>query len=295
MPKVSIVVPCYNHEKFITTLVESIYGQSYKDFELIILDDGSKDSSPQILKALAEKYKFQLVLKENEGICKTLNKGISLSQGEYFIAIASDDYMPSNRLQEQVDFFDSHPDVDVVSGTEIVVDNDGNERGLKTPSIKGHVTFEDMVKINRVLTATVMMRMSVFTRFGTYDESHLFEDYHMWLKLLKNGGKIFNTSNMWAYYRISNPDLEKKFNWYFAGAVQALGEYAGDEIVQKSIARLRFIYAIKTALLIGNTFFSKYSGVAKLLTWNHKFVVSVAGALPVFLRHWILTVLKVKA
>ena len=294
-PKISIVVPCYNHEKFVAQLIESIYAQTFKDFELIVLDDGSKDGSPLILKDLSLKYNFKLVLKENEGICKTLNQGIDLASGTYFIAIASDDFIPPNRLEEQVSFLDKNSDIDVVAGSEIVVDKEGVEKSLKTPSIKGLVSFEEMLKINRVLTATVMMRMSVFDRFGRYNEDHVFEDYHMWLKLLKNGGKIFNTSNMWAYYRVNNPDLEKKFNWYFKGMVQALSDYQDNPLVAQSIMQQRFIYAVKVGLLLGGETFKKYPEVIKQLTTFQKIFIQCLTIIPSSLRDLLLKVLKLKA
>jgi len=293
-PKVSIVVPCYNHERFVGKLIESIYSQTFKDFELTVLDDGSKDNSPQILKALAEKYKFKLIIKENEGICKTLNRGIELSRGEFFIAIASDDFIPTNRLQEQVSFLETHPSVDVVAGSLIVVDNDGNELGPKKPKIQGPISFDQMLEINRVLAATVMMRRSVFQRFGSYGEGHVFEDYHMWLKILKNGGSIANTNNMWAYYRVSNPDLEKKFNWYYKGMVQALNDYKDIKIAQKSILKQRMIYSIKLTLLIGKEFFTRYAEVIHELNVTQRLFLRCISFVPKFIRHFSLKVLKLK-
>src|SRR5690349_13476521 len=93
MPLVSVIVPSYNHEKFITECVESIMQQTYKNFELTVIDDGSRDGSRDILKQLQDKYGFNLVLQENIGLTSTLNKGIqNWGTGKYISFCASDDY-----------------------------------------------------------------------------------------------------------------------------------------------------------------------------------------------------------
>jgi alpha-1,3-rhamnosyltransferase len=292
--KVTIFVPCYNHERYVTKLIETIFAQSFTDFELIVIDDGSKDHSPQILTALSEKYNFKLVLKENEGLCKTLNRGIDLASGEFFTCIASDDFIPPERIREQVDFLEANPNVDVVAGSEMIVDTEGVECGLKSPKIKGFVTFQEMIKINRVLTATVMMRTSVFQRFGNYNELHTFEDYHMWLKMLKNGGTIFNTTQMWAYYRISNQDLEKKINWYYKGAVQALSDYKSDPFVMSRLEKHKLVYCIKLSLVVGSAAREKYRDVFGSLNWLGRLVCRGVMLAPKFLRDQALILLRIK-
>lgn len=293
-PKVSVIIPSYNHKPFIGLLIESIFNQTYKDFELIVLDDGSQDGSPEYLTQLKEKYDFNLVIKDNEGLCKTLNKGIALARGEFFIAIASDDYMPPQRIMEQIIFFETHPEVDVVAGSSTVIDSDNNFCGLKIPSLKGQISFKDMLVVNRIQAPTVMMRMSVFSRFGNYNENHVLEDYYMWLKILKHGGIIFNTNFMWAYYRITNVDLEKKFNWYFKGAEQVFAEYSTDPMIIRQIKSNRFIYSVKMTLLIGKNFYVKYyEHYIKLASWE-KILIKLISYLPYQLRDKAMILLKLK-
>ena len=92
-PLVSIIVPCYNHEKYITECIGSIMNQTFRNFELTVIDDGSKDQSFEVLKSLQKKYEFNLIHQENRGISATLNRGIKeFSRGKYISFCASDDF-----------------------------------------------------------------------------------------------------------------------------------------------------------------------------------------------------------
>ena len=84
IPLVSVVVPCYNHEKYVKETIESIVNQTYKNIELIVIDDGSKDNSVKVIQELADKYGFTFIHRPNKGLSATLNEGIRLSKGKYF-------------------------------------------------------------------------------------------------------------------------------------------------------------------------------------------------------------------
>jgi alpha-1,3-rhamnosyltransferase len=293
-PKVSVIIPSYNHKPFIGLLIESIFNQTYKDFELIVLDDGSKDGSPEYLTQLKGKYDFNLVIKANEGLCKTLNKGITLARGEYIVMIGSDDIFTKERLQEQVEYLEQHKEVDIIGGCLKLMDELGKPCGEKVPAIVGNITFDNMVVINRVFAPAVMIRASVFERFGLYPENYLFEDYYLWLKVLSNGGVIHNVKKFWAYYRINNQNLEKKFNWYFEGGAQALSSYQSLPIVSKQLSRNLLVYCVKLALLLGKDFRRKYQNEYLRLPLFGKFISIAVSILPYYLRELTLRKLKIK-
>lgn len=126
-PLVSIITPCYNHEKFLRGFIESIYNQTYKKFEFSIIDDGSTDGSLKVIKELSERYGFEYETQLNHGICYTLNKLIKKTRGKYIIAIASDDVLFKDRLEKQVKFMENHPEYGMCHSKDIVI----NERGEK--------------------------------------------------------------------------------------------------------------------------------------------------------------------
>lgn len=292
--KVSVIVPSYNHRPFVGQLIDSIQAQTFKDFELIVLDDGSTDGSAEFLREQAQKFGFQLVVKPNEGLCRTLNRGLEMAKGEYVVIFASDDVMPPNRLKEQVEFLDSNPSVQVVAGGVMLIDEQGLEKGFKAPGRLGEVTLPDMVSKNRVMAPTAMIRKNVFDHHGHYPVDFVMEDYYLWLKILRAGGKIHVEPHVRAHYRIDNRDLERKYYWYYRGSTQVLSQYAEEASYRRQLSRNRLIFAIKMALLLGSPAISKYKNDWKEMNLFDKFVVWSASVTPAWIRDLVLRKLQIK-
>ena len=107
---VSVLVPCFNHAKYIETCILSVINQSYKNIELIVLDDGSTDGSYEIAEQLKLKFDFKLIKQDNRGLAATLNRAIiEFSNGDYVAICASDDYFPINKIEKQVGFMQLNP------------------------------------------------------------------------------------------------------------------------------------------------------------------------------------------
>ncbi len=99
---VSVIIPCFNHEEYVKTAIESVIFQTHKRVELKVVDDGSSYRSPEVISSLADKYGFKFIRQSNLGICKTLNKAIRLSQGHFIAILASDDYWYNEKLEKQL-------------------------------------------------------------------------------------------------------------------------------------------------------------------------------------------------
>lgn len=118
MPKFSVIVPVYNAEKYLNGAIGSILRQGYKDFELIIIDDGSSDNSSKICEEYAAvDYRIRYIKQENSGICASRNKGIDVACGEYIVFSDDDDYMEPDCLKKLNDIFLENSDVDVVKSS----------------------------------------------------------------------------------------------------------------------------------------------------------------------------------
>ena len=109
-PKVSVIIASYNHEPYVEHAVRSVMEQTGVDFELIVIDDGSKDRSPKILKRLSDELGFTYVHRPNKGAVATYSEALSMARGRYVCSFSSDDIMPPDRLKKQSDFLDVHPD-----------------------------------------------------------------------------------------------------------------------------------------------------------------------------------------
>ena len=108
-PYVTVVVPSYNHAQYIKKCIMSIINQTYKNFQLIVIDDGSSDNSVDIIQDLSEMYGFTFIVQENKGVAATLNRAIrEYCVGDYFTFCASDDFWTSDKLEIQVAFMEEN-------------------------------------------------------------------------------------------------------------------------------------------------------------------------------------------
>jgi hypothetical protein len=203
IPRVSVIMSVYNGERFVNAALESILNQSFRDFEFLIIDDGSSDHTPSILDSY-EKMDSRIKVhhQNNRGVAAALNRGYSLARGEYIARMDSDDIAIEGRLGRQVDFLDSHKEVAVLGGAVEFVDSAGRSLGLhrypgdnsKIRSAQGHSCG--------LWHPTVMMRRKVLEWAGGYREVVVdAEDYDLWLRV----GESFQMANLDAVvlkYRI---------------------------------------------------------------------------------------------
>lgn len=205
-PLVSIIVSCYNHEKYIEECILSIVNQTYKNIELIVIDDGSKDNSPAILERLQKQYGFFLEIQSNVGISKTLNKAIrNHAHGKYIDGCGSDDFLALDKVEKQVTFLENHPDCAMVFGKVHMVDEKSSI--IKEPVIfqpfpeaEKTISFDFLLDNNCIPALTVMLRRETWEQCGGYKENMSIEDYDMWLKVAYHG-KIVYLNDYFAYYR----------------------------------------------------------------------------------------------
>jgi glycosyltransferase involved in cell wall biosynthesis len=248
-PLISIIVPCYNHEKYIEECILSIVNQTYKNIELIVVDDGSTDNSRTILKNLQEQYGFALIFQENMGVSKTLNKAIrSYAHGKYLAGSASDDYLALDRIEKQVVYMESNPDCAMVFGKVHVVDDKSKIiEGLRIidPVIDPveSLKFEALIENNCIPAMTVMMKKEVWEQCGGYNENTSIEDFDMWLKIAYTY-KISYLDDYFAYYRWhGNNVTANTLKMVFAlwDIVQAWQDKLEPPLAQKILARRRSI------------------------------------------------------
>ncbi|MBR3834611.1 MAG: glycosyltransferase [Lachnospiraceae bacterium] len=129
-PLLSVVIPSYNHEKFIKQAIDSVLNQTYKNLELIVIDDGSKDSSIDIIKSYKDD-RLTLVCQENAGAHNAINKGLSMAKGEYLAVLNSDDIFTKDRFEIMIKEMQKKPEVGFACTYIQIIDTEGNKLGLK--------------------------------------------------------------------------------------------------------------------------------------------------------------------
>ena len=180
MPKISVLMPAYNVEKYIAESIESILNQTFTDFEFLIINDGSTDGTAQIIKEYAKKDKRIRFIdnKKNQGLIAVLNQGLDLCTGEYIARMDSDDISLPERFAKQVEYMEMHPECGLL-GTA------GQNFGADTNTYYSpeHVDMFDLLRGVGFYHPSVMMRKSVMDKYNLrYDPRYyLVEDWRFFI------------------------------------------------------------------------------------------------------------------
>jgi glycosyltransferase involved in cell wall biosynthesis len=190
-PKVSIIMAAYNEENTIVDSIESIIKQTYKNFELIVVDDGSMDSTPEIVRDIQNEKIKLLQNSENESLPYSLNRGIRESDGQYIARHDADEISKPTRLERQVEYLDNNPDVQVVGCWCEIVGQNGEHIINEQISADRDFGVDDLVRNGPGLThGSVMMRREALETLDGYREEFKYaQDYDLWLRVADEFGK----------------------------------------------------------------------------------------------------------
>lgn len=187
MPTVSIILPCYNGERWLPETISSIRAQTFQDFELIIIDDGSTDGTPALLESVAREPRIKVIRQSNRGIPATHNRGLEESRGEFIAFIHQDDLWLPEKLALQVEAFRrGDPSVGVVYGQAYHIDETGRVIKLRQPPEYPQIELlrRFIEEGNFVPIITTLIRRACFDRVGLQDETlYGCDDYDLWLRL----------------------------------------------------------------------------------------------------------------
>ena len=200
-PMVSILMPVYKTAPYLREALDSILSQTFTDYELIVLNDCSPDNADEILDSYSDPRIVRYKGEKNVGLSNILNIGIGMARGKYIARMDSDDLSLSDRLQIQVDYLESHPDIDLISvGMQLFGAKD--EVWVREPN-------PDKVKINALFHSPILHASSVWRR-ERFEENGLrfrqemvpSEDYDLWTRALVKGLKLVNLRQVLYKYRI---------------------------------------------------------------------------------------------
>ena len=249
LPVVTVLIASYNHAHYVRESILSVLKQTYKNIQLIVIDDGSTDNSVTIIDVLAKQYDFQFISQENAGLPAVLNRGIALAKGKYFVSFGSDDIMVLDRIEKQVAWMEAHPSFAVCAGNIIEVDADGQ------PLYKQHfppacnLGFEDIFthSVRNIRAPTAMIRRDVFDAVGHYDPSIRLEDIYMWLKIANRGYGIHVMSDILAYCRKHPTNNSKNMLFMADSFISIYSPYKTHPLYNKTINRLLINLFLKSA------------------------------------------------
>jgi glycosyltransferase involved in cell wall biosynthesis len=264
-PLVSIILPVYNGMPYLETSIKSILAQTYMNFELIIINDGSKDNSMDFLMDIKDS-RIRLFEQENIGLAATLNKGIGYSKGEFIARHDQDDLSLPLRLEKQVSFLINNPDYALVgTWAKIITDAGETGRAHLHPAENIQLQFE-LLFDNPFVHSSVMLRKSIFQKIGLYSTDKNRqppEDYELWSRIARCS-KIANIPEILHSYREvpssmsrtgTNPFLDKVIKISIENLTWTNKDKADETIPVISALAHRAFYKIKTKPKIVKIFF----------------------------------------
>lgn len=201
-PLVSVVLPVYNGAADVRKAVDSILSQTFGDFELILINDGSKDNSAEVLESIVDP-RIRLFHQENRGLAGTLNRGIGLARGRYIARQDQDDLSHPERFARQVAFLEANPDHGMVgSAAEIWVGDTPTDRAHDHPTNHGALSFELLFN-NPFVHSSIMMRKATVDGVGGYTTDPARqppEDYELWSRMAR-AARVANLPERLLIYR----------------------------------------------------------------------------------------------
>jgi len=215
-PKVSVVMSVYNGERYLHESIKSILNQTYKNFEFIIINDGSTDRSLEIIRSYTDD-RMVLINQENTGLAKALNNGIAISKSDYIARMDADDVAMPERLEKQVDFLSKNLNCTIVGSNASVIDKDGyfvRDSNLSTTNDE----MKRKLPSTPFIHPSVMFRKNIFYKAGQYPEYMLNAQDVVLFNSMAKYGTFANLSENLIQYRIvptANTGRDKKVSEKF--------------------------------------------------------------------------------
>lgn len=267
--EVTVLMPAFNAEDYISEAISSVLNQTFKDFEFLIINDGSNDLTETIIKSFKDE-RIRYISQSNCGVSATLNHGLQLAKGKYIARMDADDICFPDRLEFQYTFMQKHPDYVLIGSDVKYIDMNGEF--LYVYRNIGHSDEEIRNRIENYcpfIHSTVFYIKEIALELGGYDlKAHTFEDYHLWIKFI-NKGKVRNFKRELLTVRLNPQSVTidenhrgkrfKELKNKILFADQTISEQEEDEL--KEILKLQGSMSYKL--------FSYHTLLAKKYLWNN--------------------------
>lgn len=244
---VTIAIPCYNHAVFVQDSIRSVINQTYKNIELIIIDDGSTDQSVNKIKEMLieceQRFtRFEFRDRPNKGLCNTLNEALEWAQGDYFCVIASDDQMLPEKTSLQISSFKSDT-VGVFGGVNII----NNKNQILSSRVREYseTGFEDILLNKHDLPASSQMfKTDILRQVGGYNPNVKVEDWDLLLRMAKLNKKMVYMPQLLINYRKHDSNISSDNTFMYTEMIKILDQYVDEPKYAQAL------YIVKKRLLV---------------------------------------------
>lgn len=273
MPRCSVIIPAYNAEQYLAQTVNSALNQSYRDFEVIVVDDGSTDRTPQILADFGNKIRS--VSQENSGPSSARNRGLELASGEFIALLDADDLFIPNRLESMIQYLESHSDDGILTADSFLVYEDQ----VTEETFYQALPFDRRFRLTNqgywivqynFINGQATFRRTVAENNGGFDETLPpgVEDWDLWMRSLNAGVRAAMLPETLGYYRIRTHSLSHQPEKAHSNALTLLRKAQSSSLAVPGLAgRIRFSEG-NLALLRGDVENARKSLIRSLVSRN---------------------------
>jgi GT2 family glycosyltransferase len=215
-PAVTVVIAAYNSAHYIGQTLDSVQAQTFTDYEVIVVNDGSSDRAE--LERILDSHPLPIIYvsQENKGVSAARNAAIRIGRGQFYAQLDADDQWTPDYLEVQLGIFAGEPEATLVypNATIIGDGSDGTLEFMKVSPSEGDVSFASLVRQQCVVMTCVTARMNAIREAGMFDETlRSCEDFDLWLRIVKNGGRIVYHRRPLALYRRHEGSLSSDRVW----------------------------------------------------------------------------------
>lgn len=196
MPKVSVIIPCYNQGQFLDEAIESVFAQTYRDFEVIVVNDGSTDPQTNLILGSYDKRPINIIHTSNQGLVHARNNGVRVSGGEYILPLDADDKLGNSYMEKAVEMLDANLGIGIVYCEAEFFGERTDKWNL--PEYR----FPDIL-LNNVIFCSAFYRKSDWREVNGYNPNMIYglEDYDFWLSLIEMGKGVYRIPETLFFYR----------------------------------------------------------------------------------------------
>ena len=239
LPLVSVVIPAFNHADTVEQALRSVLGQTYPNVEVVIVDDGSTDDTPEVVRRLvatlseADRARVQIFFRTNHGVSATLNFGIAQARGDVIGTLASDDWYTPEKLALQVPLLvkpSATPGTGLVHASAVYVDPGGRETNLTGQYAPaegiGEATFDGIVTLcTSIVAPTAVFTRDAFNAAGGFDETFVAEDVDFYARVAHAGFGFVYVPEVVLYKRVGKSNLGGQFSKWYREHFRTLGKF----------------------------------------------------------------------
>lgn len=248
MPKVSVIIPAYNCEKFISITIDSVLSQTYADFELIVVDDGSTDNTGSIINSINDR-RVRYYYQPNSGLpAKARNAGVKFSKGEYIALLDADDIWMPEKIERQMAILELDPKIALISTNAFLILENTKTRTPFVEDVKtGYFNNRNFFPRNKVVLSSALINKSVYYKVGGFRELldlKAIEDYDLWLRIYSSHPCYYLDDHL-VYYRSCAASLSGDRRQILERDLQHYNKYFASYGFNGKINKLRLLEILR--------------------------------------------------